>query len=316
MAVLVFLFATCCLVPVATMGTDNPYDEGIRLQAAENVLEGLVPYRDFYFSYGAANAYWGALLLKLYGEQVLAVRLGSVFFNGLTAVAVFCLCRSAGAGNRWSLAAVLLFLLPRTFSQNLYNCDPALTCILAAGAVIVAAALGTGRMFVAGMLIGIAALFRQDFGAYGAAALLATAFVQGLSGVQGSFGRAFRMSLVVVAGILVTAGCGFGLLAITAGLQPLFDNLIVIPSGIMPYRRTPFPWEDVRAICERIRSIVTRSPLSCARRSQHWGGFWSLSSPGRHLSSRLRPSPPRAAASTKTRLAGWQSSTWCWLVLL
>src|SRR5207237_2012369 len=129
-----------------------------------------------------------------------------------------------GLGRRWAAVAWALFLMPRHQPGLLiYACDPALALVVAGGAVLVAR---PGRPFLAGCLLGLAALFRQDFGAYGAAA-----------GVVAASCVSRRCLARLVLGILATAGLGYGLVALAAGPRLVYENLLLYPSRVMPYRK-------------------------------------------------------------------------------
>ncbi len=55
------------------------YDEGLALLGAQNVIEGQVPYRDFWTVYPPGSLYLDAALFKVFGSSALADRLpGSV----------------------------------------------------------------------------------------------------------------------------------------------------------------------------------------------------------------------------------------------
>src|SRR5258705_8400709 len=51
---LVFLFTALYLLPLVPLGL-NPYDEGVRLYGADQVLSGQIPYYDFFAYYGPAQ---------------------------------------------------------------------------------------------------------------------------------------------------------------------------------------------------------------------------------------------------------------------
>src|SRR5215475_11824484 len=131
------------------------YDDGIRLDGAVQVLEGRIPYRDFYAIYGPAQFYWLALLLKIFGFQYLTLRASVLFFTALGAVAIFTFCRKIAVSLPSSLLAYFGFLLPRPY---LYF-DPSLALLLVAGITLLKKP-SWGNRFSVGLMLGIATLFR------------------------------------------------------------------------------------------------------------------------------------------------------------
>ena len=244
---LLFLAGVLYGLPLAVVGL-NHFDEGLRLNVAERVLGGEMPYQDFYLLYGPALAYWGALLFKLVGIQILSLRLGGVLFNAVAAVAVYGLSRNAGAGLKLSLLAFCSFLLPRQEAGwQYYVPDPSQVLVLVAGVVLTAGPIRRWRLLLTGAILGSGALFRIDFGVYGLLAGLAVlAWAIRASASQGqSIVTYLRQAGALLLGFLVIAGLGYG--AVSArGIRPVIDNLFVYPAQTLPYRKTPFSLGDLR----------------------------------------------------------------------
>jgi hypothetical protein len=116
---ILFIFAAIYLLPSAlnVNGTIGSFlfDDGIRLDGAERVLQGQIPYRDFYAIYGPAQFYWLPLLLKIFGVQSLTLRANFLFFTALGGVAIFTFCRKIAVSLPSSLLAYFGFLLPRAY---------------------------------------------------------------------------------------------------------------------------------------------------------------------------------------------------------
>src|SRR6266542_5209904 len=131
----VFIFATLYVLPSSYRGF-NLYDEGIRLYGAMRVMHGAIPYRDFFSIYGPAQFYWPAILFKTFGPQVLVFRANAAFFIGVAAVALFTLTRHANVKPTWALMPITALLLPLNRGDVLLSCDPALSLVLSAGALV------------------------------------------------------------------------------------------------------------------------------------------------------------------------------------
>ena len=52
----------------------NPYDEGIILVGAENILRGHLPYRDFWTMYEPGQFYLASWLFNIFGTQDVVLR--------------------------------------------------------------------------------------------------------------------------------------------------------------------------------------------------------------------------------------------------
>lgn len=84
-------------------------DHGRDLYAAERILHGDIPYRDFWWVYGPLMPYYYALFFKLFGVQISSILLGKIVLNMAAGVFFF-----LGAAEVFpaiaALAAALWFL--------------------------------------------------------------------------------------------------------------------------------------------------------------------------------------------------------------
>jgi 4-amino-4-deoxy-L-arabinose transferase-like glycosyltransferase len=243
---LLFIAACFFLAPVALTGMEV-YDEGIRLHGAERVMLGDVPYHDFYALYGPAAFYWPAALFKVFGTHLFPVRMGLVFWNALAATAVFAFCRKMDVSRAGASIAFALFLLPRTQQfTDLLACDPSLSLILWAG-VLMIDRTAKWTSFAIGLLVGLAALFRHDFGVYGSfAVIMACCVRESIRFELPSLKKALAEIAWVFLGILLTAGVVYGTLALL-DWRAVLTNLVTYPAKATYYRRRPFPWRAARA---------------------------------------------------------------------
>lgn len=226
------------------------YDEGIRLYGAMRIVQGAQPYHDFFAYYGPAQFYWPAALFAIFGEQAVVMRYGALVFVGVGAVALTALVRRTGAGPAGMLftaAAILLgFDLVHPFAF-----DPALALVLAAG-VVLTGGDSTPRLVSAGVLIGLASLFRHDFGLYGAvaAALGVTCAAHAPDADSDRrWQRITRRVGSIALGVLVIALPAYGLLALRS-LERLVDCLIIKPPQLMEYRSIPYGIGVKRALAK------------------------------------------------------------------
>jgi len=249
--VLLLLLAAIYFTPIGLTGIDA-FDEGIRVHGAERVYNGDVPYRDFYALYGPATFYWPAALFKVFGVQLVTFRVGVILFNALTAAAIFAFCRQMDVAAPSALMAFVLFLLPRNQdSIELIACDPAVALLFCAGTVFLSGNSPRKRI-ATGLLVGSAALFRQDFGAYGLAAVMVACCLRETTAV--TFPSVKKVASEIgysLLGVFLTAGIGYGLLAFL-DWHALMTNLITYPALTTYYRKLPFPlrasWRELLII--------------------------------------------------------------------
>jgi hypothetical protein len=261
------LLALPSLVLKSLIGID-PYDEGIRLYGAMRVLQGAVPYHDFFASYGPAQFYWPAAWLAVFGEQLWVARLGELVGIGGAVVALTVLLRQASAGWAailWTLSALLLPLSV----VYLGTFDPSLSLVLAAGAAV-GRGPGVRSLSMAGLLLGAASLFRQDFAFYGAVATTAMVIVSAAiePGSTRWLRAALRRTLIVAAGACVVALPAYGWLA-SPDPYALWDNLVRKPAELIALRQLPYAY----ALDQVLESALSKpSPHAVLR-------FWILLSP-------------------------------------
>ena len=147
----------------------NIYDEGIILTGAARVMRGELPYRDFWTQYSPGQFYTLAALFSITGKSVLAARWWDVLTRALLAVALYLLAARATNLLRalpvWPLAVLWLtyygFFSYPLFQGLLFS----LLCLL----VFLRGLVSARWMPLAGVLFGMAFVFRHDMAIYLAA---------------------------------------------------------------------------------------------------------------------------------------------------
>lgn len=259
----VFFFAFVYLLPkITTLGVEYLYDEGLQVYGAERILAGDLPYHDFYCIYGPGTFYWLAALFKVFGVQLIVSRLNDAVICALSGALIFTICRSFGLAKSWSLLTIMVFLAALEGSQ-LKMVSPALMLILAAGLRLSADVSRNRRPWFAGMLSGLAAVFRHDFGIIGlvASVLLIVWPRDNSQGWQAKI----RSTVSLLTGFVLVAGTVYGAL-LSVGFSAVFENLFVYPSMSLTSRVLPYPIEQVLS---HIRNLISFSSgrnilMSCA----------------------------------------------------
>lgn len=202
-------------------------DDGALLLYPELILKGWVPYRDFETFYGPANSYLLAIVYGLFGPGLFVARTVGLIYHLAILSAVFYVIRIRGIAL--AIGAVLiahLFLLPTGLSPRAWV--GGLACALWSLA-LAGDAKASDRVFLAGLLGGLALLFRPDL----APALLLSA------GLLLIFHSA-KMRWLYLAG-LVLGIIPLLVVACVAGFRNVFDNLFLYPVIITNSARK-LPW--------------------------------------------------------------------------
>src|SRR6185369_5516681 len=151
-----------------TMGRGvNVYDEGLIVFGAMRVMNGDVPYRDFFANYGLAQFYVLAGLFKVFGPSILINRIWVTFFRAATVMliyAIFARMESCRMGMIAAAASALWLSAFGVYGYPVYPC--LLMTVLSVYFVLPAYCREAGRapLLLAGGCIGVAALFRPEVG--------------------------------------------------------------------------------------------------------------------------------------------------------
>lgn len=142
----------------------NLADEGYYWYGALRTLLGDFPIRDFQ-SYDPGRYYWAAFWLKLLGDGIISLRIATGFFQfvGLT-FGLLALRRVVRPW--WALAMLGLLLMVWMYPRHkIFESSIAMAAVYFA--VILMENPSLRRHFVAGIFIGVAAIFGRNHGLYG-----------------------------------------------------------------------------------------------------------------------------------------------------
>ncbi len=161
-------------------------DEGFEYQLASRILQGEVPYRNFFTVVTPLAFYWQALLIALFGPGMIVGRTANLLCGVATAVLLYLVGRRL-AGRPLALLAALAAIpwgVP-WWPQPNYSWYVILLELTAAWAAL-RAADGRGRWWPAGIWAAAAVLTKQNVGLATAAALgLYALWRGGWPGVRG-----------------------------------------------------------------------------------------------------------------------------------
>lgn len=109
-AAVVLMLATLLYGSVYNRETTLSYSIGYNLYAAERVLLGDVPYRDFHTLYPPGTLYLNALLFELLGVKLHTALIGVLVFKVLTVLTLY-LCARQAMPAAWAFSASVFGLL-------------------------------------------------------------------------------------------------------------------------------------------------------------------------------------------------------------
>lgn len=220
------------------------YDDGIVLTGAARVLRGSVPYRDFWSMYGPATFYFNAGLMSLFGEYAIVPKVvGIISKLGIVAISTWIISNY----HKWPSAMLGGLTVASVLTGVGFDLFPVFQSLLL---IMVAIALVTQSRnvalgaFVAGVCLGLAALFRHDLGAYSLISLV----LYFLFRLFAKHERFPSKSSVISCFIFFGVGCALvflppaGILILVAGWETLFHDLFYFPAVVYPeVRRLPWP---------------------------------------------------------------------------
>ncbi len=227
----VFLFAI-------SPGEVNRYDEGLILNGAAWVLDGAVPYRDFWTIY-APGQFWAlAGWFKLFGTSVLSERIYDALARTLLTIACY---SAAWAFTRRRGPTAMTATLSVAWLWYIgfygYPLIPASAAAIGACVALVQwleAERSTGLLVVAGLLAAVAAVFRHDVGAYTALALLI--------GVALAGNRQRRAIPILLSTMLLGGLPALLFLLVNVPIRELWAQLVAFPlTTYADVRALPFP---------------------------------------------------------------------------
>lgn len=237
------------------------HDEGIEAMAGLGVAEGRLLYRDLYYEFPPAAPYALALVFKLFGPSLLALRFTELAL-ALGAVLVAAYLAFRLTPGRWLVVSVAVLSTAILRSMEIALPVTGAMFWLLLGTLVSGRALrrGAGAAAACGALMGLGAAWRLDLGAYFIAGSLGLMMVRGISARRGipaeqsallevKRGTAFCLGAITV--LALTLG---RFIAIAPGQT--YQCLAALPRVVAAYRDLPSPspvivdWHHVSALAQ------------------------------------------------------------------
>ncbi|MBA3915451.1 MAG: glycosyltransferase family 39 protein [Acidobacteriales bacterium] len=141
-------------------------DEGIILQGAQRILQGQVPYRDFFSFYTPLSYYWFALLLRLFGNRIEVARASLAFFGAVFALFTYVVSRRVCSYRTALLTGTVVGVVTMPYRfLVLHNWDSTFwACLAIYAGLRLVESQNTRWAFLAGSLVAITGLSEQSKG--------------------------------------------------------------------------------------------------------------------------------------------------------
>jgi len=221
----VLFIITTAIISTALSKYWGPYDEGIVTVAAERLLNGEVPYKDFFIiMYPPGQVFILAVLYKLFG---VSIEIGRMYTGGVQVVIAmtsFLICRAL-TGKTWISVCVWAFIVtclsPRmgAIPAPIW---PGVACALVA-IYLFSIFVRTGRfhmLMYSGFLAGVSTVFRHDIGLFAVLAIIAGCILYRCS---------IRYEMLFLASWFVLPSVFLIYLFINSALPDMIDSLILFP---------------------------------------------------------------------------------------
>jgi hypothetical protein len=171
-ATLIVLIGVLVQLPGLALGVTD----GKAINNALRILDGEVPYRDFWTMYAPGHFYLAALLLKVFGVHVWVLGVARLTLVAIDAALLYIVTRRLGLARPAArVVAASLIMMMWSFGPRLSSYEPVLAFLLPAidRAIVYAQTGRASALLVAGLLCGVGAWFKHDVAFYGAFGIVA-----------------------------------------------------------------------------------------------------------------------------------------------
>ena len=262
---LAFLFGLFIHTVMIWTGKVGLVGEGVAVVGAQRVLEGEIPYRDFWTIYAPGSFYLLAGAFSVFGSHLLVARLTSGALYALAGLAIYGIgARSMRPRYACALSCLISFALyPASNSYGTYS--PVLPCLVAClyATTVYFHTHSRRALLLAGVACSLAICFKHDVGGYVAVATVATLIIRRLhSSIEGehtllkevwwfALGCA-SVSIPVYAALWIAAG------------NVMWVDLVVFPLTDFPASRperypSPIPdWRLLTSVAESVKELSAR----------------------------------------------------------
>lgn len=155
---------------VALIGLDLHHDT-LMFDAARQLLNGELPFRDFFYQYNLGNVFFHALALKELGTQIASLKIATAMVYACIAVLIY-ICAASARHRRWAVAAALVwsilspFHMPAINGYHAWSTVYMMAAVMGGGLCLAIAISGRPMLWavLAGVCFNLAFWFKQVAG--------------------------------------------------------------------------------------------------------------------------------------------------------
>jgi hypothetical protein len=155
---------------VALIGLDLHHDT-LMFDAARQLLNGELPFRDFFYQYNLGTVFFHALALKVLGTQIASLKIATAMVYACIAVLIY-ICAASALHRRWALAAALVwsilspFHMPAINGYHAWSTVYMMAAVMGGGLCLATAISGRPMLWavLAGVCFNLAFWFKQVAG--------------------------------------------------------------------------------------------------------------------------------------------------------
>lgn len=168
---LVFVVSLAYFVSYSRYGL--AYDEGYLLDAVEKLQEGQIIYRDFHHTYAPGRFYLIWACFSLFGKNLVVERVVLAILQATKCLLGFLILSELGAGVFSLLVPMLVAIAPGPWHKVFFSTMG----FLGIYAVLKVLGKGAWHSLLAGLVVGIAGIFRQDVAGFTAIAFMVSSVI-------------------------------------------------------------------------------------------------------------------------------------------
>lgn len=294
----------------------NIYDEGLILYGAQRVLWGQVPYRDFWSVYSPGQFYALAALFRVFGSSVLVERIWDTIFRAGVALVCYLLAKRFAPRPLALVVWAMVTVWMGFYEFYGYPVYIALFFVLLSIYCLLKLnqAVRVNRwLFIAGLALGIATLFRHDFGVYAFAAEMVVFIplaltTDGLARGPRPLQRLLGLLSPYIGGAALIVLPAVLLILVAVPPALLWNDLVVFPATVFPsVRALPYPKlvPDPRLLAGGLKALPGALPI-LARQWPYYFPYLVTGLTGLYLLVRVVMLPWRKLARPEAvRLSGY-----------
>jgi Dolichyl-phosphate-mannose-protein mannosyltransferase len=217
----------------------NIYDEGVVLVNAKHVLQGNLPYSDFWTMYAPGQFYMLAGWFSVFPETVISERILSVLILFSYAFVAYLISSKYSDQKNSIIAYIIILILIAAYTGFGRSLSTAMMLSLM-GIFTFLRYYESKRikyLVIAGLLAALTGIFRHDMGAYLLISLASTLLI-----LKNRKQSKIKSLSILIASTLIATAILMSYFIINIPLETLYHSLIEAPNSIFrEYRSLPYP---------------------------------------------------------------------------